>query len=262
LIDDAGYVLLLDCGNGVFSKLRGICDYVDVDAVLITHPHADHFFDLIPFSYALLYAPRQQPVPVAGWPGTATPARPVLHVPPGAIDVFRTTASAFGPPELIERAFTLSEYDPDAELAVGPFRIRFAEVPHYIRTFAADIRAAGGGRFTFSADCSPNDALVGLAADTELLLVEATLPRPERDGVRGHLTPREAGEHGARAAARRVLLTHFSDELDPDWVRAEGAAGFGAPVELAAEGLVVDPARAADRPPLAGQPVRSVPGRA
>lgn len=37
LVQDDGYTLLLDCGNGVFSKLRRACDYVDVDAILITH---------------------------------------------------------------------------------------------------------------------------------------------------------------------------------------------------------------------------------
>ncbi len=34
------------------------------------------------------------------------------------------------------------------------------------------------------------------------------------------------------------MLTHYSDELDPELTRAEGADGFGAPVELAAEGIV------------------------
>ena len=60
--------------------------------------------------------------------------------------------------------------------------------------------ARHGSRFTYSADCSPNDELVRFAADTDMLLIEATLPRPERTGVRGHLTPREAGEHGAPRA--------------------------------------------------------------
>ena len=50
------FALLLDCGNGLFSKLRRFCDYVDVDAVLVTHLHADHSLDLVPFSYALTYA--------------------------------------------------------------------------------------------------------------------------------------------------------------------------------------------------------------
>ena len=83
LVEEQGCRLLIDCGNGVFSKLRRFVDYVDVDAVVISHLHADHFLDLVPFSYALTYAPRQQPVPVAGWPGTSEPAHPALHAPSG-----------------------------------------------------------------------------------------------------------------------------------------------------------------------------------
>jgi ribonuclease BN (tRNA processing enzyme) len=91
---------------------------------------------------------------------------------------------------------------------------------------------------TYSADCSPNEQLVDFARDTDLLLIEATLPRPERTGERGHLTPAEAGEHGRRAAAKRVVITHFSDELDPDWAREEAAGAFAGEVELAYDGAV------------------------
>jgi 7,8-dihydropterin-6-yl-methyl-4-(beta-D-ribofuranosyl)aminobenzene 5'-phosphate synthase len=42
LVEEDGFHLLLDCGNGVFSKLRRFIDYVDVDAVVISHLHADH----------------------------------------------------------------------------------------------------------------------------------------------------------------------------------------------------------------------------
>jgi ribonuclease BN (tRNA processing enzyme) len=57
---------------------------------------------------------------------------------------------------------------------------------------------------------------------------------------RGHLTPQEAGEHGARAGAKQVVLTHFSDELDVEWARAEGERGFGGPVDAAREGASYD----------------------
>ena len=96
LVEEDGVHLLLDCGNGVFAKLRRFVDYVDVDAVVISHLHADHFLDLVPFSYALTYAPRQQPVPVGGWPGTDNPARPTLHAPPGARRAVPPRASARG----------------------------------------------------------------------------------------------------------------------------------------------------------------------
>ena len=238
LVQEDGYALLLDCGNGVFSKLRCHRDYVDVDAVLVSHLHADHFLDLIPFSYALSYAPRQQPVPVAGWPGTSAPARPELYAPVGATDTFRQIVGCWGNEELIEGAFTLREYQPWDELEVGPLRIRFCEVPHFTLTFAIEVSSEGGGRLTYSADCSPNDELVQFAHGTDLLLIEATLPRPERTGERGHLTPAEAGEHGRRADAKRLVITHYSDELDPEWALAQAAEAFGGPVELAREGAV------------------------
>ena len=72
------------------------------------------------------------------------------------------------------------------------------------------------------------------------MLVEATLPRPERTGVRGHLTPEEAGEHAKRAGAKRVVITHISDELGDDWAREEAERGFGGPVEVAREGATYD----------------------
>jgi ribonuclease BN (tRNA processing enzyme) len=240
LVQAGGYALLLDCGNGVFSKLRGVCDYVDVGAVLISHLHADHFLDLIPFSYALTYAPRQQPVPVAGWPGTSTPARPRLYAPVGATGFFRQVVGCWGNEDLIENAFEIHEYDAPDELELGPFTVRFCEVPHYTPTYAVQVAANGSGRLTYSADCSPNDKLVGFARDTDVLLIEATLPRPERTGVRGHLTPAEAGELGRRAGARQLVLTHFSDELDSEWARAQAADAYGKRVELAQDGAIYD----------------------
>src|SRR5206468_3008028 len=151
LIEEGQTAVLLDCGNGVFSKLRRYRDYGAIDAVVVSHLHADHFLDLVPYSYALTYAPRRQPVPIQRWPG---------------------------------------------------------------------------------ADSKPNDDVVAFARGCHTLLIEATLPRPERTGMRGHLTPREAGEHARKAGVERVVLTHMSDELDELWARREGEAGFGGPVEI------------------------------
>jgi ribonuclease BN (tRNA processing enzyme) len=242
LVQEGDTTVLLDCGNGVFAKLRRFVDYVDVDAVVLSHLHADHFLDLVPYSYALTYAPRQQPVPVHVWPGTDDPARPLLHAPPGAREVFRRVAGAWGNDDLIENAFHLREYDPRATLEIGPLRIAVRHVPHYLPTYAMDLTSAveGSGRFTYGADCSPTPDLVDFARDTDLLVIEATLPRPERTGIRGHLTPGEAGEHGRAAGARRLVITHVSDELGDDWARAEAEKTFGGPVELAREGAVYD----------------------
>lgn len=243
LIEEAGTVLVLDCGSGVFGKLRRHADYVDVAAAVVSHLHADHILDLVPFASALTFAPRQQPVPVDRWPGTDHPARPALHAPPGAREAFRQVCAGSGmKASHIEDAFELREYDPAERLEIGPLRLRFCGVPHFIPTQAVEVVSeATGRRLTFSADSAPSGALIEFATGTDLLLVEATLPRPEREGPRGHLTPAEAGAHGRDAGAGRIVLTHVSDELDAEWARAEAARAFGSEeVVVATEGAVFE----------------------
>lgn len=241
LVQEDDVNLLLDCGNGVFGKLRSHLDYVDVDAVVLSHLHADHFLDLVPFSYALTYAPRQQPVPVDRWPGTDDPARPALHAPPGAGDVFRRVVGAWGNDTLIDDAFDLREYIAADRLEVGPLRIAFAEVDHFVQTFAVEIASTvTGGRFVFGADTGPSDKLVDFATGADILMIEATLPRPERAGPRGHLTSAEAGEHAARAGVEALVLTHISDELDEAAAQQDAAEAFGGPVQVAREGAVYE----------------------
>lgn len=223
LVAGAGKLALLDCGPGVFAKLRAQVDYAAVDAVVISHLHADHVLDLVPFASALRYGPRTLP-------------RPRLLAPPGAPAAFAgmSTATSMSA-DHIEQAFELTVYDPAEPRSLDGLGVRFQPVPHFAPANAVEL-TAGGARFTFSADCGPNDELVAFAAGTDLLLIEATIPEPEPDGVRGHLTPAEAGEHAARAGAKRVVLTHYSDEVDPVRWRAEGERGFGAPVDLARAG--------------------------
>ncbi|HEX8051896.1 MAG TPA: MBL fold metallo-hydrolase [Thermoleophilaceae bacterium] len=239
LVEEDGTTVVVDCGNGVFGKLRKYRDYTRVDAVVISHIHADHWLDLVPFSYALTYAPRQQPVPVDRWPGTEAPARPRLIVPRGALDCFRRVVGVWGNEDLIEKAFTIEEYGEDDTPRVGSLELSFQSVPHFTETFAISVESTnGGGKLAFGADSRPSVDLVSFARGSDLLLVEATLPRPERSGTRGHLTPREAGEHGKAAGARRLVLTHISDELDALWARNEAEDAFGDRVDLAREGAV------------------------
>jgi ribonuclease BN (tRNA processing enzyme) len=225
LVEAGDRCLLLDCGNGVFGKLRAARDFTQVCAVVISHLHADHFIDLVPYAYALAYSHQAQ----------AAGSRPVLYAPPGARETFRRITGAWQAEELIEQAFELHEYDPAGELELNPMRVGFHEVPHFVRTHAVRVRE-GDGSFTYGADCRPNDAIVAFARDTDLLMLEATLEQPEEGGCRGHLPPAEAGEHARRSAARRLVLTHMSADHDLAWAKAEAERTFGGPVELAREG--------------------------
>lgn len=225
LIRHDGFTLLLECGTGVFAKLRGVWDPMDVDAVLITHLHADHTLDLLPFSHALSY-------------NGAHGQRPLLWAPPGSTGVYETLSMLFTQQRLITDVFAHSEYDPTAKLELGPFTISFREVPHYVPTWACDLRQSDGRRLTFGADCAPNEAVIELALDTDLLMLEATEgpgPGSATEGMRGHLNAGEAGEIGRLAGARRLLLTHYSDELELAELRAAAEATYGSAVEFTTE---------------------------
>ncbi|HEV2753341.1 MAG TPA: MBL fold metallo-hydrolase [Solirubrobacteraceae bacterium] len=227
LVEEADAALLLDCGNGVFGKLRQHRPYAQIDAVVISHLHADHFLDLVPFSYALTHGP------------SADGARPALHLPPGGRAGLRRVVGTWGPQELVEGAFTVHEYRSDETLEIGPLRVRFTRVPHFTVTHAVQVSDRAGARFTFGADTGPSDDLVAFAAGTDLLMLEATLAEPDAE-PRGHLMPAEAGEHAARAGARRLVVTHLTDEADPAWALREAQGAYQGPVELAAEGAVYE----------------------
>jgi ribonuclease BN (tRNA processing enzyme) len=230
LVQGGGQTVLLDCGPGVFAKLRTLIDYPAVDAIVITHLHADHVMDLVPFASGLRYRP---------WPGE--PPRPKLFAPPGAPETFaKLCAGGWMSEDHIELAFDMTVYDPAEPLTLGGLDVRFQPVPHYIPANAVEF-AENGARFTFSADCGPSPELVEFATGTDLLLIEATLPVAEPDeDDRGHLTPGEAGEHGARAGVGRIVLTHYAAELGAEWACAEAARTFDGPVEAAHEGATYD----------------------
>ncbi|MEA2155492.1 MAG: hypothetical protein QOE11_1632 [Solirubrobacteraceae bacterium] len=222
--DDATTCLLLDCGSGVLGRLRCQRDYTAVDGVVISHMHADHFIDLIPYACALSYAPREHS------------ARPELLLPPGGREILRAITSAGGQEDVVEQAFAVREYDVAQPERVGCLRLRFAAVPHFVPANAVEVSSAAGERFTFGSDHGPSEALCAFAAETDLLMLESTLAEPETGEPRGHLTAREAGEHATRANATRLVLTHISDELDAGRALAEAQRAYAGPVEVAEAG--------------------------
>jgi ribonuclease BN (tRNA processing enzyme) len=236
LVEEGESGLLVDCGSGVFGKLRQVTDYFTLEAVVLSHLHSDHFLDLIPFAYALQYSSRLAASSrlSAGVKRETGGARPKLFAPPGAIDIFTQVTSTFGDSTLISRAFELSEYDPGDKIVIDDLEVRFSEVPHYIQTFAIDVKSrVTGKRITFAGDLGPGSELPNFARDTDLLLVEATLSEPDQGEVKGHLSAREAGEHGRKANAKQVMITHISDELDQESAKRDAEQGFGGEVLLA-----------------------------
>lgn len=227
LVQEGGYRLLIDCGNAAFAKLREHADHREIDTVLLSHLHADHFLDLIPYSYALTL-------------GTAPEGgrRPELLVPDGAAEKLRSIVATWGSRELIDSAFELTEYETAGRLELGPIRARLHPVPHYTLTHAVELIAPSGGRIVYGADCRAGEELVAAARGADILLAEATLAEPDPAPLleRGHMSPAEAGAVAREAGVGRLVLTHFSDQLEEAGMLAAARESFGGEVEATAEG--------------------------
>ena len=52
LLEKDGSFVLLDCGNGVLSKLQHFIKLKDLSAVILSHLHSDHVSDISILGYA------------------------------------------------------------------------------------------------------------------------------------------------------------------------------------------------------------------
>lgn len=221
--------VLLDLGSGAFANLGLALDYPRLDAVIVSHMHADHFLDLVPLRYGLTYGPllRESRLPV--W------------LPPGGTRILRQLCDAFdseGTGDFLNGVFALGEYDPSQTLIVEDVALRFAPALHFVNAFA--IRAENSGAaITYSGDTAPCDAVVELARGSALFLCEASLGLGTEEGTRGHSSATEAGEMARRAGVGRLALTHYFSTCEPDELMNAAGATFGGPVWVVDDGMLV-----------------------
>jgi len=221
--------VLLDIGTGAFSKLQLAIDYSRVDAVVISHMHADHFFDLVPLRYALKYGLQRRRDLMPLW------------LPPGgreSLQSLRRAVAADAPADFFESVYAVKEYDPAQPLVVSGLRLSFCPTRHYVAAFA--VRAdCNSSSVTYSADTAPCDAVVQIAADTSAFLCEAALGLDAESGQRGHSSAQEAGEMARRARAKRLLLTHYPSSVSAQSLTDAARGSFSGTIDVVDDGIEV-----------------------
>ncbi|NUU23432.1 MAG: MBL fold metallo-hydrolase, partial [Streptomycetaceae bacterium] len=189
LVEADGVRVLLDLGNGALGSLQHHTDLGAVDAVVLSHLHADHCLDLCGYYVYRNYHPegRLPKIPVFGPAGTAERMTRAYDIPGesglGEVFTFHTVA-----PGVFE---------------FGPFRFTAGHVNHPVESFAYRVEA-GGSSLVYSGDTGPSDTLVELARDTGLLVCEASFLDGRDTHPDVHLNGREAGEHADRAGTHRL----------------------------------------------------------
>lgn len=235
LVEADGFRLLLDMGNGALGVLQQHVDIYGIDAVYLSHLHADHCFDLCSYWVARTYPEGgpKPPIPVYG--------------PPGVAD---RMAAAYGlePDPGMRETFDFRELAP-GETAIGPMTARLDRVNHPVDAFGIRLEHQGSS-LAYSGDTGACDELVELAAGTDLFLCEASF-HDHRDNPKDmHLTGSEAGEHAQRAGAQHLLLTHLVPWNDDDRTLGEARSTYAGPIDLARSGGVYEVGSAAALNPV------------
>lgn len=224
LVEHDGFRLLLDLGNGALGTLQRFIPLEQIDAVVLSHLHADHCLDLCGLYVAQRYHPDgpRPPIPVWGPRGTAARMARAYDLPedPGMTGQFD---------------FHLLE--PGAR-EIGPFTVTAARVNHPVEAYGLRIATAEHA-IVYSGDTGESAALVELAQDADVALFEASCleARPAPDV---HLTARQAAEHARSAGVGTLVLTHLVAWNDAEETLAEARAAFDGALMLASSGLVID----------------------
>jgi ribonuclease BN (tRNA processing enzyme) len=223
LVEHDGFRLVLDMGAGSLGELQKHADLLDVDAVYVSHLHADHCIDLVAYSYARRYHPGGLPprLPVYGPAGLAERMCGAFEAPP--VDGLRGV-------------YDFREV-PVGSRRIGPFTVTSARTNHPVECHALRVEADGRS-LTYSGDSATSDALVDLARGTDLFLCEATWPDAPGNPPGLHLSGREAGEHAARAGVGSLVLTHIVPWADREAIAAEARSAFTGTVQVAHRGTV------------------------
>lgn len=197
-----GYNTLVDCGSTSVTAMKARdLDPQAVDAVVVSHLHADHFGGLPFLVLDGQFARRTKPLTVLGPPGTKKRLAVLMDACyPGSTQV--------------QRKFDVDvvEIDPGGAAAdAGPVRVRGWQVDHPSGAPALAVRCDTVGRsFGYSGDTAWTPGLRDAAAGTDVFACEAyTYAKP----APYHLDYGEIHENAADFETGQLILTHMGPSV-------------------------------------------------
>jgi ribonuclease BN (tRNA processing enzyme) len=225
LVEAGGETFLLDPGPGSVRRLADVgFDFLDLDAVGITHRHPDHTADLIHLFFATRYAPHG-------------PRRKSLTIfgPPGLRDFIDTLTRAHAEwtgAEGYERPVV--ELSPGAALDRSGCRIRTEEMQH-LKTSLGFRFEEGGRALAYTGDTEVCDGAVRLARNADLVVIECSSHKQWP----GHLTPAGVASILRDSGARRAVLVHIQPDPDEESLARAVREACDVPVELGVDGRTI-----------------------
>jgi ribonuclease BN (tRNA processing enzyme) len=193
---------LIDCGASSLPALKRLdiaCD--DIDLVLITHFHGDHFGGLPFLLLDAQFTRRTRPLVIAGPVGIETRLAQVMEA---LFENSSTTKQHF---ELSVVAFNPHETRTFGAVRVTPFAVQHGSSGGPFLAYRVE---AEGRVIAYSADTEWTEALIDAARGADLFIAESYFYDRV---VKNHLSLRTLEAHLPRIEPKRLILTHMSDDM-------------------------------------------------
>ncbi len=214
LLEHDQFQLLIDCGSGVLSFLQDHIPCNEINAVVISHYHADHIADIGVLQHALL---------IDSFLGNDRP--------PLEMYGHNEDKSAFS--KLTYKQITKGiPYEPNKTLSVGPFEIEFLKTIHPVPCYAMKIKA-GGRTLVYTGDSSFQNEFIPFADQADVLLCESNFYSDMDGSKAGHMTSKEAGYIAKKSKVKKLILTHLPHFGDLNELRLQAETEFNGHVLLA-----------------------------
>ncbi len=191
LLEADGIKILLDCGCGVLSELQKKCSLQELDAVILSHLHADHMSDMLVMRYALMLEEREHALPVY------MPNQPES-------EAWLLNGCKY---------FDTIEINYKKYYTLGNLKIFFTPVMHPVLAYAVRVEKHGKA-LVYSGDTMYDENLIDFATNADLFVCDAAFSEKEHWPEAPHASAKQAAIMAQKAKVKRLMLTHFSPKAD------------------------------------------------
>ena len=194
LFQKDGVNLLIDCGSGVVSSLQNYIELGELDSIILSHYHADHFSDISVLQHGVMIDSiinkTNKNLPIYG------------HQEDGLFT------------NLSYKTYTTGKtYQENSQLKLGPFKVSFLKTKHSVPCYAVQINSRDK-KVVYTADTAYFEELVSFSQNADILLAESSL-YPDYDGQKmGHMNSTDTANLAKNAGVKKLLLTHLPNYGD------------------------------------------------
>lgn len=217
LLENNNIKIMIDCGNGSFSNLQRFIDYKDLDCLIITHFHGDHFNDFEMLRKAFFLAKE-----------SGERRNPLIVFAPKEDPAFEKIAAYT---ELF--ALIPIEESLERDHRFGDMVLRFFKTKHTTPCYGIKAKK-GNKKISYTSDTGFTRLLAEEIIDSDYLFAEASLLEKDKNKtIHGHMTAKQAGVLAETAKVKKLVLTHINPTYNVNLLKREAELSFEGEIEIA-----------------------------